>query len=81
MDLFGFVVHLRKEGREEGGEGGGREGREREGGRERRKGGRSDTCGRDCEALHMMEKVEGVTVECSIAGVVKFEPENSAIMR
>ena len=82
------MVHLREEGREERREGEGREGRERKGGRERRKGGRerrkggrSDACGRDWEALRMMEKVEGVTVECSFAGVVKFEPEISATMR
>lgn len=29
----------------------------------------------------MMEKVDEVKVKCSIAGVVKFEPENSATMR
>lgn len=38
MDVFGFVVHLR---------GGGKEGGEEERRGEKRKGGRSDACGRD----------------------------------
>ena len=75
--MFGFVVHLRKKGGKEGGK---REGRGKEGEKGEKEGGVTHVAGIGRHYVRMMVKVERVTVECSIAGVVKFEPEISATM-